>query len=249
MNLQRSFPEKSKKELRRIERQYYLHFADMVVETLKLLHISDKEIQKRMYFSNPEEIRHFFDEKKSVIILLGHYGNWEWVTSIYLHYSGIIGGELYRPMKNKRFDRFFLQLRKRFGTVNIPKNDALREIARFRRDGKVFGLGFIADQTPSVNNLHYWNLFLNQDTPFLNGPERIARQGGYAVAYLDVQKKKRGYYTCEIIMVTEDGKQTKENEITDQYVKLFEQTIRRNPAYWLWSHKRWKYKRSAPMNL
>lgn len=242
-NLSNSFPEKSKKELRQIERNFYLHFADTFFETLKLIHISDNEMQKRMYVSNPEELKQLFDDKKSVIVLLGHYGNWEWITSIYLNYPGIIGGELYRPLKNKYFDRFFLNLRERFGTVNIPKNDALRTIVGFHKEGKVFGLGFIADQIPSRNNLHYWNTFLNQETAFLNGPERIARKGGYAVVYLDVRKKRRGYYTCDIITLTENAKETKENEITDKYVELFERTIRRNPAYWLWTHKRWKHKR------
>lgn len=242
-NLRNSFPEKSNRELLKIEKEYYLHFTDTFVETLKLLHISDREMQKRMYFTNPEEMRRFFDNRQSVVILLGHYGNWEWITSIYLHYSGIIGGELYRPLKNEYFDRFFLNLRARFGTINIPKNDAFRAIVNFRKEGKIWGLGFIADQTPSGNNLHYWATFLNQDTPFLNGPERIARQTGCAVVYLDVQKKRRGYYTCDIITVTENAKETRENEITDRYVELFERTIRRKPAYWLWSHKRWKHKR------
>ncbi len=242
-NLANSFPEKTKKELRKIEKEYYSHFADTTIETLKLLHMSDEEMRKRMYFSNPEEMGRFFDRNQSVIILLGHYGNWEWITSIYMYYSGIVGGELYRPLKNKYFDNFFLNLRSRFGTINIPKNDAFRAIVKLRREGKVFGLGFISDQTPSSNNLHYWANFLNQDTPFLNGPERIARQAGYAVVYLDVQKKSRGHYTCDIITVSENAKESAENEITDKYVELFERTIRRNPAYWLWSHNRWKHKR------
>jgi len=242
-NLQNSFPEKSKKELIKIEKAYYRHLTDTFVETFKLLHISENEIQKRMHFTNHEYMKKYFDNGQNVVILLGHYGNWEWIPSMYLHYSGIVGGELYRPMKNKHFDRFFLNLRERFGTINIPKNDALRTIVKLRREGKVFGLGFIADQTPSGNNLHYWATFLNQDTPFLNGPERIARQTGSAVVYLDIQKKRRGYYTCDIITIAANGKETKENEITDKYVELFETTIRRNPAYWLWTHKRWKYSR------
>lgn len=244
-NLLRSFPEKSLEEIVKIEKDYYLHFADVVVETVKLMHISDEEIRHRMQFTNPEVISDFCKNGKSMIMLLGHYGNWEWIPSIYLNYEGIIGGELYRPLNNKFFDSFFLKLRSRFGTVNIPKNDALRTIVGYRRENKTFALGFIADQTPSKNNLHYWNNFLNQDTPFLNGPERIARSGGYAVAYFDVQKVARGYYTCEIITITEDAKQTAENEITDKYVELFERTIRRNPAYWLWSHRRWKHKREC----
>ncbi len=243
-NLVNSFPEKSLEEIVKIEKAYYLHFSDIVVETLKLMHISDEEIRRRMRFNNPEVIREFCDQGKSIVLLLGHYGNWEWIPSLYLNYDGIIGGELYRPLKNKFFDEFFLKLRSRFGTVNIPKNDALRAIVGYRRENKVFALGFIADQTPSKNNLHYWKTFLNQDTPFLTGPERIARSGGYAVIYFDVKKLRRGYYSCDMITVTDDAKKTAENEITDQYVELFEKTIQRDPSCWLWSHKRWKHKRS-----
>lgn len=242
-NLKNSFPEMSEAEIVKIEKGYYLHFADIVMETVKLMHISDDEMRHRMQFSNPEVLGDFFENGKSVVILLGHYGNWEWIPSIYMNYDGIVGGELYRPLNNKYFDQFFLKLRSRFGTVNIPKNDALRAIVNIRREGKTFGLGFIADQTPSANNLHYWKTFLNQDTPFLNGPESIARSGGYAVVYFDVRKIERGYYTCDLITLTDDAKKTAENEITDKYVELFERTIRRDPTCWLWSHRRWKHKR------
>lgn len=243
MNLTNSFPEKSEREIIDIEKGYYLHFADVIVETVKLMHISDDEMKHRMQFSNPEVLGDFFESGKSVVVLLGHYGNWEWIPSIYTNYEGVVGGELYRPMNNKFFDGFFLKLRSRFGTVNIPKNSALRAIVNFRREGKTFGLGFIADQTPSANNLHYWQTFLNQDTPFLNGPERIARSGGYAVIYFDVRKIERGYYSCDLITLTDDASKTEENEITRRFVELFENTIRRDPTCWLWSHRRWKHKR------
>lgn len=241
-NIHNSFPEKSEAEKIKIEKAYYLHFADLVVETIKLLHISDDEIRRRMHFSNPE-VLYETCKKKSVVVLLGHYGNWEWIPSIFIGVKGIVMGELYRPMKNKHFDRFFLKLRGRFGTVNIPKNDVLRAVVNFNQQKQNFALGFIADQTPSRNNLHYWTNFLNQDTPFLNGAERIARKYKYAVVYFDIQKIKRGYYNCDIIMLTEDASHTAENELTEKYVNLFEQTIVRDPAYWLWSHKRWKHKR------
>ncbi|MBO4805100.1 MAG: lysophospholipid acyltransferase family protein [Paludibacteraceae bacterium] len=243
-NLTNSFPEKSLEEIRRIEKAYYSHFADLFFETVKLMHISDEEIKKRMHFSNPE-LMYDICQNNSAVVLLGHYGNWEWIPSIFIDAKGFIAGELYRPLKNKYFDGFFLKLRSRFGTFNIPKNDALKAIFEFKQQKKNFAMGFIADQTPSKSNLHYWANFLNQDTPFLNGPERIAKKNGFAVIYFDVSKVKRGYYTCDLVLLTENARNTKENEITDQYVALFEQTLRRNPAYWLWSHKRWKHKREV----
>ena len=242
-NLKNSFPEKSSAELLSIEKQFYRHFSDVFIETVKLLHITDEEIEKRMYFSNPEMLSDFIAKGKSVVILLGHYGNWEWIPSIYRNYNNLVGGELYRPLNNKYFDSFFLKLRGRFGTLNIPKNDALRAIIKLRREGKLFALGFIADQTPSKNNLHYWAQFLSQDTPFLNGPERIAKSADCAVVYFDVKVLERGYYSCDLVCVSEEAKSEPENRITDRFVELFEGTIRRNPAYWLWSHRRWKHKR------
>lgn len=242
-NLKNSFPEKSSAELLSIEKQFYRHFSDVFIETVKLLHITDEEIEKRMYFSNPEMLSDFIAKGKSVVILLGHYGNWEWIPSIYRNYNNLVGGELYRPLNNKYFDSFFLKLRGRFGTLNIPKNDALRAIIKLRREGKLFALGFIADQTPSKNNLHYWAQFLSQDTPFFNGPERIAKSADCAVVYFDVKVLKRGYYSCDLVCVSEEAKSEPENRITDRFVELFEGTIRRNPAYWLWSHRRWKHKR------
>lgn len=243
-NLLNSFPEKSLDEIKRIEKDFYLHLSDLFFETVKLMHISDEEIKRRMHFSNPEVMSDIC-QTGSAVVLLGHYGNWEWIPSIFIDAKGFIAGELYRPMKNKYFDGFFLKLRSRFGTFNIPKNDALRAVINFKREKKNFALGFIADQTPSRNNLHYWTTFLNQDTPFLNGPERIAQKNGYAVIYFDVTKVKRGYYNCDLVLLTKDASNIKENEITDRYVELFEQTLRRNPAYWLWSHKRWKHKREV----
>lgn len=242
-NLKNSFPEKNDAELLRLEKDFYRHFTDIFIETIKLLHVSDEEMEKRMHFSNPEMISDFVAQGKSVVILLGHYGNWEWIPSIYRNYDNLVGGELYRPLKNRYFDSFFLKLRGRFGTLNIPKNDALRTIVKLRREGKLFALGFIADQTPSGNNLHYWAEFLNQDTPFLNGPERIAKSADCAVVYFDVKVEKRGYYSCDLICVSENAKSEPENRITDRFVELFETTIRRAPAYWLWSHRRWKHKR------
>ena len=244
-NLVSSFPDKSLEEIVKIEKDYYLHLSDTFVETVKLIHISDECMRKHMHFSNPEEMGRHFEAGNSVVALLGHYCNWEWITSIYMNYdtTKFVGGELYRPLKNKYFDNFFLNLRSRFGTVNIPKNDAIRFIVNMKREGKKFGLGFIADQTPSKNNLHYWTTFLNHATPFLNGPERIAKKGDYAVVYFDVQKVKRGYYTCDVITLTDHAKETEDYWITDRYVELFENTIMRNPAYWLWSHRRWKHNR------
>jgi len=243
-NLANSFPEKSKEELRKLERQFYHHLCDYFVETIKLLHISDKEMGERFRFENTGEVIPYL-EKNSALLYLGHFGNWEWITSITLILSDdVLAAQIYRPLRNKAFDRIFLKIRKRFGSVGIAKNDTLRSIIRLRNDGKRMILGFISDQTPSTRNIHYWTKFLNQDTPVFTGVERIAKQTGFGVFYLDVRKVSRGKYTGTFRLLSDDPKSEPEFALTEQYIRAFEKTIMRDPACWLWSHNRWKHKKT-----
>ncbi len=247
-NMKNAFPEKSVEALRQLERDFYHHFCDTIFEIVKLLHISDEEMREHMVFTNPEMMDAVYQDKKNVFLMMGHYGNWEWVTSIALWSTpSIFLAQIYRPLTNKAADRFFLNLRGRFGTTGIAKNDTLRDIIRYRREGKQLVIGFISDQTPSKNNLHYWTTFLNQDTPCLTGAEQIAKKIDANVAYLDVRRVKRGYYEATFRLITTDAKQTAPNEITESYMRLMEQSILRDPAAWLWTHKRWKHKRDLTL--
>ena len=243
-NLRNSFPEKTEKERRTIEKNFYRHFCDYFVETIKLLHISDEEIQKRIVFENPEILQKEMDKGQSGFLFLGHYGNWEWVTSLTLCFGKEIQlGQIYRPLRNKAVDAIFLKIRSRFGSVGIKKEDTFREIVRWKHEGIQSLIGFMADQTPSWNNIHYWSHFLQQDTPVFVGVERISRKVGGYVAYLDVEKVKRGHYRCRFEILSEHPEKEEENFITESYIRHIEKTILRNPAYWLWTHKRWKYKK------
>ena len=243
-NLAAAFPKKNDKERLKIEKQFYHHFCDYFVETIKLFHISDKEMESRMVFKNMELIRDFAKQGKSVIFYLGHYGNWEWVTSIKLSLKNDMEAtQIYRPLKNKVFDDLFLNLRKRFGSIGISKNNVLRPLVKFRQEKQKIVIGFMADQTPSTHNIHYWTTFMNQETPVFTGVERIAKQLDYPVVYLDIIKTGRGRYLGEIRLLTDKPKEEPEFSITEKYIREMENTILRNPAYWLWTHKRWKYKR------
>lgn len=247
-NLKASFPEKSERELQKLEREFYHHFTDYIVETIKLAHISPEEIIRRAHINNPKMIDELLEKGHTCFLLLmGHYGNWEWFTDSPLEFDRIQTEvhQIYRPLKNKAFDRLFLYLRSRFHSKGIKKNDTFREIVRLKQSGKRSLVIFIADQTPSQANLHYWTNFLNQDTPILTGPERIARKLNIPVIYNDTRKVKRGYYTVDFRLITETPKDTPENWITEQYTRLTEKTILHNPAYWLWTHKRWKHKRET----
>lgn len=244
-NLKNSFPEKSEKELRKIEKQFYHHFCDYVVETIKLLHISDEEMMRRLRFTNPEYVDELAKDGKSIFLMMGHYCNWEWVTSMTRWVpEQLLMAQIYRPLSNKAADKFFLKLRARFGSVGIAKNDTLREIIRYRKAGQQIMVGFIADQTPSKNNLHYWTNFLNQDTPCLTGAEKIASKIDAHVLFLDIKKVKRGYYEATVKEIALDPKNTPEFEITEKYMRMMEEMIQRAPQYWLWTHKRWKHSRT-----
>lgn len=244
-NLKNSFPDKNTKELRQIEKEFYHHFCDYFVETIKLLHITDSEIRERITFDNMDIVKDLMEDNKSCIMFLGHYANWEWVPSITLEFTdGTLLGQIYRPLKNKAFDNIFLKLRSRFGSVSIPKNNTLRSMIEFKKENKKVLIGFMSDQTPSVANIHYWTNFLNQETPVYTGVERIAKKTGFSVTYLDIIKTGRGKYKCYVKLITADPKNEPEFTITEKYIREMERTILRHPAYWLWTHKRWKHKRS-----
>lgn len=248
INLKNSFPEKTDKELHVIEKEFYHHFCDYFVETLKLLNISDEEMQKRMVFENMDIVKDLMKDGNSALMFLGHYGNWEWVPSITISFrnkedQNKLLGQIYRPLKNKAVDDLFLKIRSRFGSFGIAKNETLRVIVKLRKAKQQILIGFMADQTPSFHNIHYWSTFMNQESAVFTGVERIAKQTGFAVVYLDMEKVKRGHYKGTVKLISDKPQDAPEFYITETYIREMERTILRNPAYWLWTHKRWKMTR------
>ena len=243
-NLSDSFPEKTDIELRRLERRFYHHFADYIVETIKLAHISLSELQHRGFIVNPEVLNDLLDKGHSCcMLLMGHYGNWEWLSGSTTRLKDCRMYQIYRPLNNQAIDKLFIYLRTKFGSFGIKKNDTLRDIIALKREGIRSLVIFLADQTPSPSNLHYWTTWLNQDTPMLTGPERIARKLNIPVIYLDVRQLRRGYYDATLHIISENPKDTPEFWITEQYARMMERSILRDPAYYLWTHKRWKHKK------
>jgi KDO2-lipid IV(A) lauroyltransferase len=245
-NLRNSFPESSSKELLKIEKTFYHHFCDYFFETLKLLNISDARMKRHFVFKNEELVQYFLKQGKPVILLLGHFGNWEWVTSITLwmkNDENLVIGEVYRPLKNKVSDLFFRRLRKRFHSSGFLKDEVYRDILTMQKNGKNWLLGFMSDQRPSKRNAQHWMQFMNQDTPALAGTEKIAKHTRAVVCYLDITCVKRSYYEGKVKLITENPTETQEFEITEKYMQALEKTIRKHPAGYLWTHNRWKYKR------
>ena len=245
-NLSSSYPEKSAKEIKKLRTQFYRHFCDILVEMVKYTSITDKNIMRRISFKNSEQVAEILNSGQSIALLLGHYGNWEWVSSLVLWLRPLVTnnaamGHIYHPLENEVINRVVLKARSRVPSENVSKKETLRWILGNKREGRPSILGYINDQVPKWENIHHWLTFLNhKDTPVFTGIERIVHSQNQAVVYVDVKRVGRGRYECEYQVVTRDPSTMGEFELTDIYFKLMEQTINRAPQYWLWSHNRWK---------
>ncbi|NDV58027.1 acetyltransferase [Bacteroides sp. 519] len=243
-NLLNSFPEKDISEIKRIEKAFYSFFCDYVVETLKLYSITGKTMSKRMTFGGLDKLQAAMGTDKSCVLYLGHYCNWEWISSLPIHMDNRIKcGQIYHPLRNKVSDKLFLKIRSRFSAINIPMKTTLRHILTFQKANQQFIVGFISDQGPKWSSIHHWLTFLNQDTPVFTGVEQIARKTKAIAFYGDVKRIKRGHYHCDFIPMSMNVDELEQNELTDMYFRYLEKTIQRDPQYWLWTHKRWKRKR------
>lgn len=241
-NLKNSFPEKSAAEIKSIEKKFYRHFADLIIETVKLSHMSEAEQRKRFSYSNLEVIDKLREEKRDIIAVLGHYGNWEWPTLLpqYLKYKVII---IYKPLANKFFDRFIYNHRSKDGISLTPMSLIIRELINHKKNNVNTLSVFLTDQTPVKSEIKYWTTFLNQDTPIYTGTEKIASKYDMAVVFFHIQKPKRGYYNLNIELLFDHTAGLPEYAITEKHVRRLEEIIREKPEYWLWSHRRWKHKR------
>lgn len=239
-NLEKSFPEKTEAERLQIERKFYHYLSDYMLEDLKLLHMSAEDLCQRMIYKNTEQYLELTEKYGGIIVMIPHYANYEWLIGMgSVMKPGDVPVQVYKPLKDKYLNELFKQIRSRFGGYNIPKHSTAREIIKLKREGKNMVVGLITDQWPSGDR--YWTTFMGQETAFLNGAERIAKIMNFPVFYCELTKTRRGYCEAEFKLMTEAPKETVEGEITDMFAHELEQTIRREPAYWLWSHKRWKF--------
>ena len=243
-NLRRSFPEKSESELLTIEKKFFTHLIDLFLETFRTLTKPKSFFRQRVEFS--ERSKSLFDEfalkKQSILIVMGHYGNWEWAGNSFSLNCAHNLFVVYHPVSNKYFNQLIFKMRTRFGTRLIEMKKTFREMTRFRNE--LNATAFIADQTPSPNNA-YWTIFLNQPTPVFFGTEVIARKMDLPVVYASVKKIRRGYYRIEAETLVINSSQTIEGEITEAHTRRLERDIILQPEDWLWSHRRWKHKPPA----
>ncbi len=240
-NLHNSFPEKSAKEIRQIAKKFYHNFSDVIVEQVKLRSIKKDQCLKRMVFKNTEIIDKLYMQKKSVIGLIGHMGNWEWVGVFSKMIMPYPAYALYKPLSNSFFNNSLLKIRTRFGLQMVASKQAMRHYIS-HKDELTFTL-MAADQTPLKSEAQYWTKFLNQETPVFTGAEKIAKSFGFALVFMELRRKKRGYYEVTISNLCDNPKNTGEHEITEKYMRLLEKSIIEQPDKWLWSHRRWKHKK------
>ena len=241
-NLKNSFPNKTEKELKEIEKAFYHHLVDLFIEEMAMVSISDKEISKRNKFFNIELLDDLHKKNMGVIGVTGHYCNWEWLNYLEANcnYRGLA---IYKPLSDKNFEKFMNKVREKYGSIAVPMKSTLKQLILQSRKNELPFSMMVADQSPGGDISSYWTNFLNQDTPVYLGVEKIAKKFNHAVVFISMRKVKRGYYETTFELITEKPNETAEFEITDKHTKLLENLINKKPEYWIWSHKRWKHSR------
>jgi Kdo2-lipid IVA lauroyltransferase/acyltransferase len=237
-NLSIAFPEKTHAERKIIAKQFYRHFWDNWIETLKLLSISEKQLRKHVT-ANTTILENIYKSGRSCHVLLGHQFNWEWGNAFVTLQSPYTLLGAYSPLTNKILDRLMLYVRRRFGSILLPYNDMRRAMLPYRN--RQYLLALMADQSPYNLRKSYWINFFDTATAFLQGPERGARLGNMPVVFVALSKPGRGHYHIEASLLTDNAANMAEGELTKKYALLLETNIRRNPSVYLWSHKRWKH--------
>ena len=239
-NIKNSFPQKSKHELKKIEKNFFLNFSDYIVETVKSLTISETELKVRMQHINQNIFQEAKDEGKNIIFLAGHVFNWEWITAL----ASIIPQQKCYPVYRKASNRFWneqiVKIRNRFGNESIEANDVIRHIFRNKNDGNSVYM-FVADQSPNHVNVDLGMTFLKQMTPVFIGYDKLATRMDLAFVYCEMKKVKRGFYQVNYYRIYPEGDAFEEFEVVKKFHQLLENTINKRPDNYLWSHRRWKY--------
>ena len=242
-NLRNSFPQLSESERKTIERKFYSHLCDLFVETFKLTHISSKKLKARFTVDNLQLFDKLQAEGKDVVAVLGHYGNWEWLNCfpLYTSYNCV---SIYRPLQNEKFDSFMHKTRSGNGMKLASMSHVARDIIENRRKGVRSLYAFITDQTPPKADIKYWTQFLNQETPVYLGAEKIAMKFNMAVVFFNISKVGRGKYVLRPELLFDDCSNLPDHAITEAHVRKLEELIVNKPEFWIWSHRRWKYKKT-----
>lgn len=241
-NLNLVFPNNSKADNKQISRNFYIHFCDLLVETIKGFTISEKEIQKRFALANAHILEDYYIRDRSVLLMAGHYGNWEW-TGILNKFFPHQGLAVYKPLKNKQFDTLVKKTRGHFGAKIVSNKKIVVTLFRMWKKNIKTLTYILSDQSPKLNDFKYRDTFLGVDVPMFTGTEELAKKLDFAVIYLKVEKIKRGYYRASLVPITDSPREFPDFEITRKFFDLLEEQIHDKPEFYLWSHKRWKHRK------
>lgn len=246
-NLKRCFPNYKDSKIKSIYKRFYLNISDVLLESLKGLSLSQKDIETRFKLVNPEVLNQFYNEGQSVMCLASHYGNWEWgiqaVNSQIKHQAVSI----YKPLHNKYLESFMHKQRSRLGMKLYPMEQTKEAFGLAQHEPIAIILA--ADQSPSDTRKSVIVDFFDERLGFIHGPEAYTSKTKVPVVYFDVQRVKRGYYTLEIKILSEANEQLSPSEITQRYASKIETILKAKPEDWLWSHKRWKHDYSHHPNF
>lgn len=237
-NLKKCFPKKSDKEISKLSKDFFKHLGDITVESIKGYTLQKSEVLKRYKILNPEILNYYYDQNRTLICLASHFGNWEWgllAVGLQMKYNMI---SLYKPLSNERIEKYLIDKRARYNMTLISIYETRQSFESVKSIPSAYIMA--ADQNPPNKDKAIWVNFMGIDTACLHGSEYYAKKYNMPVFFFDVRKPKRGYYTLEIKEISADPTKEKNDVITAKYMNKLENVIREEPAYWLWSHKRWK---------
>ena len=239
-NLEKAFPEYETSTRRRIARKFYQHLCDLMLEQAVFHFYSESKALQKISYKNPELLNDLHSKGKMVMAVLGHYGNWEYMASLGLAIDYQVVA-IYKPLRNIYFDRMIQRNRKAFGVIPVPMKRIGRTLMEYHKANKAVLTLFLGDQRPLYHQIQYWTKFMGLDTPMFLGTEKLARKLDAAVVFLKIKKLRRGRYEMEAQLICESPQGMEPYEITERHVKILEEVIRKEPAFWLWSHRRWKH--------
>ena len=242
-NLKLVFPEKSEAERKRIEKKFYHHFCDMILEAIKSMNIRKEDMKKRFKFTNIEIIKDFEKRNKSISLMCAHYGSWEWIF-ILQAYTSHQTFAIYKRLNNKYFDRMIRKIRARYDSYLITTKETAAVLTENKKKGLLTINGFAADQSPKKNKAYHWNKFMGIDVPVHTGAEMLSKKLDLSVVFFSVKRVKRGFYETTFKTLTEAPNNFEDYKITDQFIAFVENQIYEAPEYYLWTHKRWKHRKT-----
>ena len=242
-NLEMVFPEKSAAERKRIAKRFYHHLCDMILEAIKSMNISVDEMKARFKFTNIEVIKDYEKRKQSIALMCAHYGSWEWIF-ILQAYTSHLTFAIYKRLNNKYFDKLVRKIRARYDSYLITTKESIDVLKENKAKGLLTINGFAADQSPKKHKAYHWNKFMGIEVPVHTGAEMLSKKLDMPMVFFSVKRVKRGFYETTFQTLTDSPKDYDNYDITDKFMALVEQQIHEAPEYYLWTHKRWKHRRS-----